>query len=131
MKKNVLRVPYGTAIYHLRRNLLFDFVKQLNRDICFRCGEKITKIEDFSIDHKEPWKFISAKLFWDLNNIAFSHLKCNVDCRRKNGKRKVGPRGFAWCCGHQKFLSFNKFHKDKTHWNGVRKYCIQCVLKRF
>jgi len=129
IKKNVLKMPYGTAIYYLRRYILFDFVKKSNKDTCFRCSEKIVKIEDFSIDHKKPWKFISAKLFWDLNNIAFSHLRCNVYARRKDGKRKVGPKGTAWCSGHQEFLSVSVFCKEKTHWNGLAKYCRECKNK--
>lgn len=34
-------------------------------------------IDTFSIEHKEPWLHNSPELFWDLENITYSHKKCN------------------------------------------------------
>ncbi|MEK7738413.1 MAG: hypothetical protein AAB326_00060 [Pseudomonadota bacterium] len=31
-----------------------------------------------STDHKEKWLDSNINLFWDINNIAFSHMKCNT-----------------------------------------------------
>jgi hypothetical protein len=57
---------------------LFNLLQKYAEDACFRCGEKIERIEDLSIEHKKPWEGISVELFWDLDNIAFSHLRCNL-----------------------------------------------------
>ena len=34
---------------------MFDLIKKLNLDICFRCSQKISKIEELSIEHKIAW----------------------------------------------------------------------------
>lgn len=34
--------------------------------------------DDWSIEHIEPWIGVDPDLFWDLDNITFSHKKCNV-----------------------------------------------------
>ena len=56
--------------------LLKNFIEIVqNEDICFKCKSKIKIVEELSIEHKLPWEGISIELFWDLDNIAFSHLK--------------------------------------------------------
>lgn len=72
-----LGMPYGTATGRLRKMILFDLLKRHNENICFKCGESIQKIEDLSIEHKQPWENRDTALFWDLDNIAFSHIHCN------------------------------------------------------
>jgi hypothetical protein len=76
-----------TAQGRLQRRIMFMLVQKAGLDLCYRCGKRIERIEDFSIDHKHPWFDINPSLFWDLDNIAFSHLKCNTEARRK--KRAV------------------------------------------
>jgi hypothetical protein len=87
-KYRLLGEPHGTASAKLKKSLLFKFVKELNLDNCFRCGEKITDIDNFSIEHKISWQ--SAKdpvaTFYDLNNIAFSHTN---PCNSGAGVRKL------------------------------------------
>lgn len=86
-KQDQLGMSVGTASHRLRKMLLFAFVQDACLDTCFRCGKKITKLSEFSIDHKTPWLDGDdpAKLFFDLENIAFSHLACNVgDARQPN-----------------------------------------------
>lgn len=66
-------------------------------DICFRCKEKIDSVDDFSIDHKDPWLHSTdpKKLFFDLENVAFSHEKCNYKHRKRatKSKNKHGYQG--------------------------------------
>lgn len=64
---------------------MFELAKKCNMDICFRCGQKIELIEDFTIDHKESWLQSDepARLFYDMGNIAFSHAKCNYEAGTK------------------------------------------------
>ena len=57
--------------------LFYSFVKKLSLDHCYRCDEKIENYKELSIDHKKPWENISNDLFWDISNIAYSHLSCN------------------------------------------------------
>jgi len=44
--------------------------------------------ENFTIEHKVPWLDSEdpVKMFFDLDNIAFSHHKCNVAERRHVGR---------------------------------------------
>lgn len=62
----------------LLKNILFDLIKETKRDICFHCKKKLS-IEDFSIEHKIPWLDSKdpLKLYFDLDNISFSHFSCN------------------------------------------------------
>jgi hypothetical protein len=87
-KNDFLGIPFGTATSKLRKMILFDLVKKSNLDICYRCGNKIENIVDFSIEHKLPWLGIDIDLFWNLDNIAFSHLHCNSSDRKYPGRMK-------------------------------------------
>lgn len=76
-KTEQLGMPFGTASARLKKMILFNFLQRLGEDICYRCNKKIEQVEDLSIEHKKSWLNVSSDLFWDLNNIAFSHLVCN------------------------------------------------------
>ena len=77
-KSQFLGVPFGTACHKLRKSILFHLLVKLKENVCFKCGSIIDKIDELSIEHKLPWEGRDAKLFWDLENIAFSHLHCNT-----------------------------------------------------
>lgn len=70
---------HSTAAHKLRKSVMFDMVVRLGRDCCFRCGDKIETASELSIEHKTPWESADdpRETFFDLDNIAFSHLKCN------------------------------------------------------
>ncbi len=78
----------STASHKLRKLILFSLVQQTAQDICFRCQTKIETVEEISIEHKMPWLDSSnpVSIFFDLTNIAFSHLKCNIADHRKPNK---------------------------------------------
>lgn len=80
-KQKQLGMVYGSAWNLLRKRILFKLVQDAGLDICFRCGLRIETDDEFSIDHKEDWIDVDPALFWDLENIAFSHLKCNRPSR--------------------------------------------------
>lgn len=86
-KDQQLGMPHGTATGRLRKIILFDCIQKLELDFCFHCGKKILEIENFSIEHKRPWLDSDdpVGLFFDLENIAFSHLKCNIGVGRRLG----------------------------------------------
>lgn len=90
-KARQLGMPIGTATARLKKSIMFELVKQLNLDICFVCQKKIESEEEFSIEHKTPWLYSKnpTELFFSLENIAFSHLKCNVSSRRKLKEREI------------------------------------------
>ena len=76
-KSKQLGMPYGTASQRLKKMIMFKLVKELKRDFCYRCGERIEHFKEISVDHKKSWLHKSNELFWDLDNISFSHLSCN------------------------------------------------------
>lgn len=78
-----LGMPFGTACGRLRKIVLWSLLKKHNENLCFRCGQEIETVEDLSLEHKQPWEGVSVALFWDLENIAFSHLICNIKGARK------------------------------------------------
>lgn len=72
-----LGMPFGTASHRLRKAVLFKYVQKAGDDVCFKCNKKIISIDELTIEHKKVWLHINPELFWDLNNIAFSHKICN------------------------------------------------------
>jgi hypothetical protein len=88
-KREQLGMDDSTASHKLRKLILFSLVQQTAQDVCFRFQTKIEIVEDLSIEHKTPWLDSSNPIntFFDLNNIAFSHLKCNIADRRKPNKK--------------------------------------------
>lgn len=84
-KYEKLGMPFGTANGRLKKNVMFDLVCKLRLNLCFHCNMEITNVDHFSIEHKVPWLNSDnpVELFFDLNNIAFSHLVCNVEAGAK------------------------------------------------
>ena len=83
-KSEQLGMPHGTAAAMLRKAIMFNLLKRLNENYCFQCGEEIRSTNELSIEHKKAWLDSEnpIALFYDLENIAFSHLKCNAGAAR-------------------------------------------------
>lgn len=68
----------------LVKMVMLNLLQQLDMDNCFRCKQKVVKIEDISLDHgNESWRTCADKnkaqeLFWDLDNLFVSHKWCNT-----------------------------------------------------
>lgn len=125
-KSNQLGMPFGTACGQLRKKILFHLLQKLNEDVCYRCSKKIKELKNLSIEHKLSWLDVSPNLFWDLNNIAFSHLSCNVKYQRRPNKVEY-PKGEKWCwrCKTIKDLSkFPEYAKLKRN-----RECTTCYSK--
>lgn len=92
-KADQLGMPHGTAQGRLRKNVMFSLIKLCGVDVCFQCGESIDSPDDLSIEHKVPWLDSESpvELFFDLTNIAFSHLKCNAGAARRTQLRDPCP----------------------------------------
>lgn len=80
-KERQLGIKLGTANHRLRKSVMWKLIQETNRTNCFRCSKPLT-LSTFSIDHVVPWRGNDTALFWDINNIEFSHLTCNVNARR-------------------------------------------------
>ena len=90
-KYELLGIPYGTAQHQLRKKIMFEMMQKLERDICYRCNKKIDNIDELSVEHKEAWQQAENPIdaFYNLDNIAFSHLKCNMNAAKKPEKQPI------------------------------------------
>lgn len=82
-KSKQLGMPFGTANGKLRKMVLFHLLKKHKENFCFQCGTEIETVDELSIEHKKPWLHESTDLFWDIDNIAFSHHHCNCAAARQ------------------------------------------------
>lgn len=84
-KYKLLGMNPSTASNRLVKDILFDFVIKAGHT-CYRCG-KALKRENFSIEHKDAWMQSDdpKAAFFNIDNIAYSHLKCNVSNTTRRG----------------------------------------------
>ena len=82
-KDRLLGEPHGTASARLRKMLLFKLAGLAGLDSCCRCSKKIETVEELSIEHQTAWQSAPdpRAAFFNLDDIGFSHLRCNVDAR--------------------------------------------------
>lgn len=123
MKKQFqLGMNPSTAQYRLIKDILWKLIIQTNQNICCKCNEEMTR-ETFSIEHIVPWLDSDdpVKLFFDLENISFSHLKCNVGSARQSRKLKdkcgTIPKYRSGCrceqCKKVKSLQYEKYYSTE------------------
>lgn len=120
-KQQKLGMPFGTANARLRKKILFHLLEKHKENFCFHCRLEIKSVDELSIEHKEAWLYKDISLFWDMDNIAFSHLSCN--CRassRRKGKVIVhGTRtGYQYGCKCKK-CSFSNAIYIQNNRNGL------------
>jgi hypothetical protein len=77
-KHEKLGMNPSTAAHRLRVDLLFEFAIKAGH-VCYKCEKPLTR-DTFSIEHKEPWQKAAdpKAAFFDLQNIAYSHMACNT-----------------------------------------------------
>lgn len=123
-KDALLGEPHGTANSRLRKQLLFQLVLETGRGSCFRCGEAITDIAQFTVEHKRPWMSSTdpREAFFDPGNIAFSHMKCNVGA--PNASRGENNRGKRECPKGHPYDIVNK------HATCASRACRRCATER-
>jgi len=80
--------------------------------------------ETFSIEHVIPWLDSEdpVKLFFDLDNISFSHLKCNVEDARKVNKIYNTEKERKEADNRQERERWNKFSKEEQQERRRAKY---------
>jgi hypothetical protein len=101
-KKEQLGMNPSTASGRLVKDVLWSLIVQTKQDVCCKCKQSMTR-ETFSIEHVKPWLDSNdpVGLYFDLDNISFSHLSCNISDARKDtnsriehhAKRKGVPSG--------------------------------------
>lgn len=115
-KAEQLGVSYGAAANRLRKMILFSLVRKLDLDWCHQCENRIENIDNFSIEHKIPW-FNSddpRDLYFDLNNIAFSHTGCNYGAKRYTGNPTTMVSLKCATCGMDFKRELSQVNSKKT-----------------
>ena len=108
-KKEQLGMAQGTARNKLVKMLMFDMSCKLGLNICFQCGTEINNINEFSIEHKKPWLNSNDPkgLYFDLNNISFSHQSCNVGAARPRKVKHPSRTAYKQGCRCEKCREIN------------------------
>lgn len=126
-------MPFGTASGRLKKAIMLSLIRHLGMDDCHRCGKAIASPEELSIDHIVDWLGVDVALFWDVDNIAFSHRSCNRpsgQVRGGAGRRRVGPADTAWCGRCKTFLPRGNFAANASRWNGLQDKCRSCNSRK-
>lgn len=89
-KKMQLGMNPSTASNRLVKDVLWKLIQQTGQSTCCKCGELMSR-ETFSIEHVTPWLDSSdpVGLYFDLDNVSFSHLRCNREDARPRIKTLV------------------------------------------
>lgn len=103
-ESEMLGMPISTARSKLYKQVLLNALKAFNNDICYRCGEPITEALELSIDHVINWRRApnAKELYFDTNNIKFSHNHCNSMAGLRGSskvKSSVGYKGVSLWAG--------------------------------
>ena len=77
-------MPYGTAEKQLRKTIIYELAQQLGKNVCRWCNSAIGSPDDLAITHVQDWQE-EPDSFWDLANVAFSHVSCAAE---RGGKRQ-------------------------------------------
>lgn len=95
-------MSHGKAANRLRKEILFSLIEKCGLNFCYRCGKEMSE-DNFSIDHKDPWLHSDnpIELFFNLNNITFSHSVCNSSAARQPFKDTI-------LCKHGSRTRYNK-----------------------
>lgn len=94
-KNEQLGMNPSTASGRLVKDLLFDFVQKAGIK-CHHCDGEMTR-ETFSIEHKTPWLHSEnpKELFFDLENISYSHMACNYGAANRPTKQEHGYSAYT------------------------------------
>ena len=82
----------STAAGRLVKDVLWKLIQQTGQGTCCKCSEPMSR-ETFSVEHVTPWLDSEdpVGLYFDLENISFSHLRCNVGDARSARKKYESP----------------------------------------
>lgn len=119
----------GAAAGKLRKLVLFRALKKHGENVCVKCLGMIDTPDDLTIEHIKPWEGRSAELFWDLDNVAFSHARCNRPHTYGTPAREV-QEGFGWCGTCKTTKPVVMFARNVDRPRGLDHQCKACKNKR-
>jgi len=123
-KTKQLGMNPSTAANRLKKSILFSLAKRLDLNWCYQCGAEIENIHRFTIEHKKPWLDSEdpEHLFFDINNIAFSHASCNYKASRgRVGKPCPSVTAYRNGCRCEGCLEAKReYRKNKRKFSGSR-----------
>lgn len=123
----LLGQSFGSANFRLRKNIIFSLLEKHAENRCHVCGLWIDTVDEMTVEHIQPWENRSAELFWDLDNIAFSHVKCNKPHSYKGSDRRIlSPKGQSWCPACQEHKDKSLFGLHGSRHDGTQTYCKEC-----
>jgi hypothetical protein len=132
-------MPHGTACNRLRKLVMYRILELAGNTDCFRCGLKIGSAAELSIDHKQDWQESSdpIRLFFDLDNIAFSHRRCNISAADRSNaihasclsQMTKSPAGMSWCNRCKRHRPAGDFYRNRARLCGLAAQCIHCCLE--
>jgi len=90
-RESQLGMNPSTASHRLVKDTLFRLAVEAGH-VCHHC-KKPLDMDSFSVEHVTPWLNSpdTTRLFFDQNNIAFSHLSCNSAAGGKGAVRRFSP----------------------------------------
>ena len=127
-KSLFLGMPHGTAASRLRKMVLHEVLTRHGENRCYRCGEAIESVDELSVEHKQPWEGKSVDLFWDLTNIAFSHIGCNRPHHQTAHRQIIDAK--LWCPKCQPSLPLDQFGLLVNSTTGYAHACKVCHRNR-
>lgn len=121
-KSQQLGMNPATASNRLTKDILFHLVVETGKNMCHQCGGEITR-DNFSIEHITPWLDSQdpVGLFFDMKNISFSHLKCNISAARKEKSPCGTHNSFNKGCRCEACVKAKAEHRKKYDTSDLRR----------
>ena len=136
-KSAQLGMHHSKARNRLTRMILFELITRHGENGCYRCGEIISTVKEMSVEHKEAWLDVDPALYWDMSNIAFSHLSCNSASHRQP-LRGQKPEPVLEPTVTEKECSMchvvkpaGQFSRRSARPSGLQPGCKQCFKERY
>lgn len=122
LQNEQLGMNHSTASNRLVKDLLWKLIWETNQEGCHRCGKGMTR-DTFSIEHKEAWLYSNdpVKLFFDLDNISFSHRSCNSGTGRRTRAPHGANRRYLSGCRCEPCTKGHREHIYKWREKGLRR----------
>ena len=119
-KREQLGMNPSTASGRLVKDVLWKLIVETEQNMCYACSEEMTR-ETFSVEHKVPWLDSEdpVGLYFDLENISFSHKVCNYARGRNCQKAKTHCPS-----GHPYEGENLRVSKSKEGW--ILRVCLTC-----
>lgn len=111
------------------------------RGLSYHNVQLLMKREDFITwvtPELEKWKMKFGSLLnasldridneghYEIPNLQLL-TKYENSIKRITNKNVTAPDGYAWCCYHKEYFNKKEFHKLKSSYNGLAKFCKSCA----